>query len=250
MNWAVALACSLAGARAEADGDDAAALFEQGRVHKERGELVEACRSFERSYELERAAGTALNLAECEEHAGNWQYALALYDGAVRVFEKQGRAESATFARERAAALRAAHPPAPEPVATPQATSNKLALGLGIGGVTLSAAGFVALAIGYRQVSAFANADVSNTTVTPDRLQVGEDDCGEVTFSAADLQSKFEAACGARARARWLMPATVTSGAIGIAWLVYYAWTRPKRAPSMAVVPASSGRGVVARFEW
>jgi hypothetical protein len=73
--------CALAEGRAEAQGarDAAAAeaLFEAGRADVARGEYASACPKFAESQRLDPAAGTLINLADCEEHLGHlaraWQ---------------------------------------------------------------------------------------------------------------------------------------------------------------------------------
>jgi hypothetical protein len=65
-------------ARAD-DGAAAAALFKEGREALKRGDYAVACARLGESLRLDpAAAGTALNLAECEEHTGKlasaWQH--------------------------------------------------------------------------------------------------------------------------------------------------------------------------------
>lgn len=258
MKWAIVVACSIAGADASADraptsqAEEAARLFEEGRTQKVGGDLVAACMSFERSYQLERAAGTALNLAECEEHAGNWEYALELYEGAATVFEQDDRGESARFARKRAAKLRAAHPAevyVPLPAVAPE-QSNKLALGIGIGGLSIGAIGLAVAIDAYATMKEF-----NNTVIPPDEMvmpptsKVSGDDCGTVTFSSPDIQKTFEDSCAAQARMRWIAPVMLISTGLGVGALAYYFWTKPKKRSSVAITPTASG-GVMATFEW
>ena len=246
------VACMLAASTAHADSE-AARLFEEGRAYVEQGNLVEACQSFTRSYELERAAGTALNVAECEDKAGNWEYALELYESAAKLFADSGSEVRAKFARERAAKLRAAHAPKSksEP-ARPTGTAerpSKLALGIGIGGLAVGVIGTGVMVIDRGTIRDFEDETFSGAMVTPMQSTVTENDCGKVTFSSADLQSKFEASCAADQRARWLIPVTGISAAVGIGSLAYYVWTRRKASSSVAVTPTASG-GVMATFEW
>lgn len=66
-------------------GEDPAAadaLFRRAKAHLDAGRIDEACASFEESYRLERAAGTMLNLANCEEKRGRLARALEHYRAA------------------------------------------------------------------------------------------------------------------------------------------------------------------------
>jgi tetratricopeptide (TPR) repeat protein len=249
---ALVVACIVSGVSQAHAETEAAALFERGRIAKEQGDLIAACKLFEQSYDLERAAGTALNLGECEEVAGNWEYALELYEGAAKVFEQNGRAESARFARERAEKLRAQRAPKPAPMpAAPaaEAKPNNLALGIGVGGLTVTAIGAVAWWLAVRDIKAFDGANVFGPGTQPPQLEVTQDDCGDVRFIDLQLQGKFEEACDAHDRLAWLTPATLVSGAVGVVALTYYFWTKPRRATSIAITPTASG-GVAATFEW
>jgi hypothetical protein len=134
------------------------------------------------------------------------------------------------------------------PAAPREAKPSRLALGIGIGGLAVSAIGVVGWVMARRQITDFSNAKISGTTF-PDKTVVTADDCGEVTFADPALQQKFEGACGAKDRQAWLAPATLISGTVGIVALTYYFWTKPKRAHSMAITPTASG-GMMATFEW
>lgn len=236
-----------------AHADEASDLFERGRTQKEAGDLAAACKSFEKSYELERAAGTALNLAECEERAGNWEYALELYEGAALVFAQSDRAESAVFARKRAAKLREAHAPKPletpdEPKRVSTAKPKTWVLGVGIGATAVSVLGVIGVVYSYSEINAFERSDLSGEFIG--QPTVTEKDCGKVQFMSAETNDKFAAACSADQRLQWLIPTTFVSGVVGVTAIAYYLWTRPKKkATSMAVIPTASG-GVVATFEW
>jgi tetratricopeptide (TPR) repeat protein len=84
---------------------EATRLFEEGRVLADQGKLAEACERFAKSHELERAAGTMLNLGDCAEREGDLRRAWLLYDAAAREYEEAGKEKSARFARGRADAL-------------------------------------------------------------------------------------------------------------------------------------------------
>ncbi len=90
---------------AAAQDDPASKLFEEGRALAEQGKYDEACERFTRSYELERAAGTMLNLGDCAERAGQLRRAWLMYDGAAREYDRTGKPGPATFARNRADAV-------------------------------------------------------------------------------------------------------------------------------------------------
>jgi tetratricopeptide (TPR) repeat protein len=100
------LALAAAAPPAAAQGNaEAAKLFEEGRALAERGKYDEACERYARSFELERAAGTMLNLADCAERQGQPARAWQLFDAAAREYEQAGKARPAKFARGRAEAL-------------------------------------------------------------------------------------------------------------------------------------------------
>ncbi|MCW5808871.1 MAG: hypothetical protein KIT31_41350 [Deltaproteobacteria bacterium] len=87
------------------DKDKAARLFEEGRALLKAQKFDDACEKFERSFELERAAGTELNLGDCAEREGKHGRAWALYDDAARSYDRMNRGGAAKAAREKMAAL-------------------------------------------------------------------------------------------------------------------------------------------------
>src|SRR5215813_11599595 len=87
-----------------ADATEAGAAFQRGRDLAKAGRFDEACVEFGKSYRLEPALGTAVNLADCLERQGQFQRAWQLYDLVAR---SQGGPSRARFARERADALAA-----------------------------------------------------------------------------------------------------------------------------------------------
>ena len=91
-----------AGEPAEA-GTEAGALFQRGRELAKVGNFVEACPLFERSYALEQALGTAINLADCFEREGQLRRAWALFD--LVAHQSPPPQRRAKLARERAEAL-------------------------------------------------------------------------------------------------------------------------------------------------
>jgi hypothetical protein len=80
-------------ASAHADGGARAeALFRAGREAMEAKDYARACRLFEASRALEPAAGTSLNLGECNEHLGKLASAWAAYaDAADRMAASDSR---------------------------------------------------------------------------------------------------------------------------------------------------------------
>ncbi len=74
----VALSLAMAGSVAAQPGRKASAdaLFRDGREAVARGDFATGCPKFAESMRLDPAAGTLLNLAQCDEHAGNFTAAL------------------------------------------------------------------------------------------------------------------------------------------------------------------------------
>lgn len=86
-------------------GDPVAAdtLFREGRRALESGDVAGACRMFAESYRLDPAAGTLLNLANCEESLGRIASAWEHFRRATEVLPPSDR--RVRMARERVAAL-------------------------------------------------------------------------------------------------------------------------------------------------
>ena len=80
-------------------------LFEQGRALAKDGKYAEACDAFQRSFDLDHATGTELNLGDCHERQGHWRRAWELYTAAAEDFERAGNAARSKFARDRATAV-------------------------------------------------------------------------------------------------------------------------------------------------
>jgi serine/threonine-protein kinase len=91
-----------AGAQGESEGKR---LFDEGRALSEQGKHEEACALYAKSYELEQAAGTMLNLGDCAERGGKLARAWQLFDAAAREFGLAGKPTQEKFARGRADAL-------------------------------------------------------------------------------------------------------------------------------------------------
>jgi tetratricopeptide (TPR) repeat protein len=250
----IAVAVVLLASTAHADSEEAKQLFERGRTQKAAGDLEAACKLFDESYAIERAAGTALNLAECEERVGNWEFALELYDGAAKWFEQEGRADSATFARDRATMLRTAHTLKPRPL-PPEPTRSKTPLV--VAGVSF---GVAALTMGYwaYQYSIIRDFETSENTsmVTPPKfpdgsgnISIGEDDCGDLRFADAGEQRRFERACRAYDRSKYAPAVVLATSLVGAGALIYYFVAKPKAHSAPMIAPTASG-GVAATFEW
>jgi hypothetical protein len=276
----------LAASPALADDDEdepsaeAAKLFEEGRELANRGKADEACDRYARSYKLERAPGTALNLAECEERAGNWKRAFDLYTRAGKIFTKKKQGSRAKFANERAASVQRLHPEVDEPDVepTPPPTDEPPPPPKSSGGsstrtafkvVMISSLGVAALAGAGFLYSHFQIEDYSSSTIEPGTTfvdpigngrtgAVGVDDCGEGMFLGANgqpnvsLQNKFETACNAHDRQKWLAPLAVTTAIIGVGAAVYLVVTRDNGEKTVAVTPAvtEQSAGITATFAW
>ncbi len=97
-------ALALFPALAHADGAaPAGALFRQAREDAARGDYEHACPRFAESLRLTPAAGTMLNLADCEEHRGRLADALEQFQHALEALPPND--ERVAFARERIARL-------------------------------------------------------------------------------------------------------------------------------------------------
>lgn len=106
---AVVLAAGAAATRgaiadpAEPTTGEAATAFQQGRELARQGRYDEACKLFERSYELDPGMGTAVNLADCLERRREFRRAWELFDIVAR--NSHNVQSRARLARERADAL-------------------------------------------------------------------------------------------------------------------------------------------------
>jgi hypothetical protein len=89
-----------AAAPSEADTD-----FERGRQLMAAGHTAEACAKFDRSYHLDPATGTLLNLAVCNAALGKTATAWAQFDAAEKAAQSDGRSDRVKFAREQRAKL-------------------------------------------------------------------------------------------------------------------------------------------------
>lgn len=104
---ALGLIAILAGtAVGDPNPDVAKRLFAEGRVLYDQGKYIEACVLFEKSYQLDPAVGTKLNLAECAERDQKPRAAWLLWISAADEFDRDND-NRAKFARGRADALAA-----------------------------------------------------------------------------------------------------------------------------------------------
>lgn len=108
MRWraiATVLAVTRIAGAQPADATEASAIFQQGRELAKTGRFAEACQLFARSYDLDPALGTAVNLADCLERQGQLRRAWELFDVVAR--NSQNVQSRARLARQRADALMA-----------------------------------------------------------------------------------------------------------------------------------------------
>ena len=88
---AAIVAASTLAVPARADDNAAAeALFQQAKMLTEQQRYDEACPKFAASYRLDKALGTLLNLADCEEHINHVASAWAHWGEAVELAQKTG----------------------------------------------------------------------------------------------------------------------------------------------------------------
>lgn len=102
------LSCGLALATPElarADVATAEALFREGRMLLEQGELEAACAKLAESQAQDPSSGTLINLALCHEKQGKVATAWAEYEAAARLARYQDRADRAMVAEQRAAQI-------------------------------------------------------------------------------------------------------------------------------------------------
>ena len=107
----VALVVMQAGAaHAQAPSSDAAiaqSLFDEGRKLMAEKKYPEACPRLERSYKLDPAAGTLLNLAVCHEAEGRTATAWDEFRDSVAMARRENREERMKFAQAHVDALKA-----------------------------------------------------------------------------------------------------------------------------------------------
>ena len=105
----VAALASAGTARAQVSPSDAAianTLFEDGRKLMHEKNFAEACPRLERSYKLDPAAGTLLNLAVCHEAIGRTASALNEFKDSLALARRENRPERVKFAQTHLDALK------------------------------------------------------------------------------------------------------------------------------------------------
>ena len=101
----VTLGAASVSAQSASDSATAQALFDRGKKQLREGKYAEACAALEESQRIESRSGTALNLADCYEHAGRLASAWSTFLEAATLAKATGNTEREHGARERAAAL-------------------------------------------------------------------------------------------------------------------------------------------------
>src|SRR5882672_5018849 len=102
LTTAAMLGATTAGAQSR-DPAAAEALFREGRAAAQRGEWETACPKLRESQRLDPAAGTLLNLADCEQHRGKVATAWQLFRQVVESLPESD--ERVPLAKHRAADL-------------------------------------------------------------------------------------------------------------------------------------------------
>jgi hypothetical protein len=82
-------------------------LFREGRTLMEAHRYAEACEKFAESQRIEPAAGTLLNIADCQEKSGNLALAWNSFNEAAKAASARNRSDWLTIATRRGAALEA-----------------------------------------------------------------------------------------------------------------------------------------------
>jgi tetratricopeptide (TPR) repeat protein len=186
---------------------EAGELFQRAHELAKLGQVTEACALFARSYELEAALGTAVNLADCLEHAGKAAPAWALFDLVAR--GSQNVKSRARLARARADALLARL--ATVIVTVHDASAAGLAIRLGDRGLPPAAELRVVIEPG--EVELIATAPGRRTFATKVSASAG----ATVTIDLPALVAADEPAATRRQRSRVYVAAGL--GAAGIAGL-------------------------------
>jgi hypothetical protein len=88
-----------------AHAEDAKSLFEEALNYSRRGDSARACELFERSFTLEAASGTLLNVAACREARGELVSAYNAYAEALDRSDREGKPDRVKVARLRLSAI-------------------------------------------------------------------------------------------------------------------------------------------------
>jgi hypothetical protein len=99
------LSAASANAQSASDSATAQALFDRAKKLMSDGKYPEACSALEESQRIESRSGTALNLADCYEHAGRLASAWSMFLEAATLAKASGNTDREHGARERATAL-------------------------------------------------------------------------------------------------------------------------------------------------
>lgn len=102
----VLLSAGVAHAQAASDSTIAQSLFDEGRKLMAEKKFADACPRLERSYKLDPAAGTLLNLAVCHEGQGKTATALAEFRDSIALARRENRNDRLTFAQKHVDALK------------------------------------------------------------------------------------------------------------------------------------------------
>jgi hypothetical protein len=94
-----------ASAQSASDSATAQALFDRAKALMREGKYADACAALEESQRIESRSGTALNLADCYEHAGRLASAWSTFLEAATLAKATGDTEREIGARDRAALL-------------------------------------------------------------------------------------------------------------------------------------------------
>lgn len=104
-------------------------LFGEGRAFAKAGKFTEACERFAKSFEIDHAIGTELNLADCQEKLGHRRVAWRLFLAAADESQRSDDTQRTAFARQRADALAAQLTEVVINVATPTAAGLAITVG-------------------------------------------------------------------------------------------------------------------------
>lgn len=157
-------------AQPEAPAKESARLFEAGRALAKQGKYDEACATFSRSLELERAPGTLLNLADCHEHLGHLAQAYRLFQEAERASIEEHNQDSAKYARTRAQAL----VPRTSTVIVHLATPSVAGMTVSVAGRAEQPAAEIREVVDPGDVTVEVRAPERQTYVTTERAEAGE----------------------------------------------------------------------------
>lgn len=184
-------------------------LFDEARVHFDRGEWSAACDKFRSSHELDPRGGTLLNLALCREKQGRVASAWTAFAEARNLASKEGRSERVAFAEKK---LRELEPSVPKLVVVVEAATQRPDLAIRLDGDELPRAAWnvgVPVDPGPHRVEATASGRVPFSTIAAAAL------ASQVRVVVTPLAESRET--GDRARTA---PAVATGPARWPGWLL------------------------------